>query len=562
MKLKLLIILICLVPLSSWSSVNMRNGSYTESWIDFIDPDEGFEIKIERFYSSRSLFIGLFGFGWCSSIETNLEITSDGIVNLVECGGGLEVTYFPDNFDIKSPSQTIATIIQSFQTQQKMTPNDVKNLQTQLEANTKMRFEYANKLHLVDTKKLLTTRNTFYAKSKGIEKIEFDGESYTRKKYDGTSEKFNKNGQLIQITNTTGQWLKINYTGSNLSYLVDNKGRRLNFTIDNNGKLAKISNGRGLEAHYVFQSENLTRVTNMWKKNYEYSYDSNHNLTKVLFPDQTFLKMTYDINNDWIRTYTNRKNCTETFDFVLSKNDPKNHYWGAFRRQCKGQKQTAGRHEFWYQLYSFSKDKYLHRVHETYESDFKDVYFHPFLGRPVSVRENEVYRGYAYYLNGLVNKQEYKKYSAQKEILEWSKSNYKYNLALFRMLESDKLMLDKAGATIGKSKILFEYDSKGLFTKARAQDGSFVSITYGENGRIQKFKNNKNIEIFLKYSLGIDKPSEINQPGLGRVEITYDTQGNIEDVAATPKRNVASSVIQNFLEIVEFLGPMGEILKI
>ena len=91
----------------SQAVVNMRNGSYTESWVDFVDPQNGYEIKIQRFYSSRSLFDGLFGYGWCSDIETKLDILSNGTIDLTECGGGMKASYYPLSFDLKNPKRQV-----------------------------------------------------------------------------------------------------------------------------------------------------------------------------------------------------------------------------------------------------------------------------------------------------------------------------------------------------------------------------------------------------------------------------------------------------------------------
>ncbi len=555
------ILVITLFLLSSplWAAVNMRNASYTESWIDFIDPEEGSEIRIERYYSSRSLFMGLFGFGWCSSLETKLEITSDGIVNLTECGGGLEVTYYPENFDLKSSAHTIDQIVEHFSKQKKMSINDLKNLRVQLENNTKMRFTYANQLHLVDIQKIKTNKNVFQAKAKGFEKMTFDGSFYERRRQDGVTERYDSKGQLVQVTNSQGLWKKLNYKGPRLAYIVDNSGRRLNFAYDVNGRLVKIFNGNGLETQYQFEGENLKSVTNMWSKKYLYSYDGAHNLTEVLFPDNSKIKMSYDVSNDWIKSYTNRKGCRENFEFLLSKNDPKNNYWGTYSRSCPDQKTMSGKHEFWYKAYTFSDDKYLHRVMETLETDLRDIYFHPFLGRPITVRENDSYTGYAYF-NGLINKKEFKKYTPQQEIQDWSKSTYQYDLARFLITEENKSILNPAGKVISQKKTKFEYDQRGLLKQAFTPNGNSVTIQYNKLGRMSSLKNNKNIEILLGYDEDHIKPTLLSQKGLGEITLLYDNQGEVEKIENKSTRNIASSIVSNFLSMLELLGPMGEVL--
>lgn len=557
----LLSILIFIQPIFSQASVNMRNGSYSESWVDFVEPGEGFELKIERYYNSRSLFTGIFGFGWCTGLETFIEVTSDGILNLTECGGGLEVTYYPDNFDLRSVNHTVEAIIKSMQKKKKLTANDIINLRAQLTANTKMRFEYANQLHLVDINKIKNGSNTFYAKSRGLEKITFNGQLYERKKFDGTIERYNKNGQLIQLLNAIGAWAKLQYKGKNLIYLVDNKGRRLNFSYSTSGKLAKVSNGRGHDANYVFAGDNLIKVTNMWDKEYTYTYDPAHNLSAVQFPDKSSIRMTYDNSNDWVKSYTNRKNCRETFDFVMSTHDPKNHYWSTVEKTCDKKNVASGKHEFWYQAYNFSQDKYLHRAQETANKDFKDIYFHPFLGRPVSLRENDVYMGFAYFLNGLLNKKEFKKYVNNTKVVKWSKATYKYEKKQNRLVQVNSKILDTKGKVQSTYSNFFDYNKSGLLTKVRTSKSESVFIYYDSSGRIASLKNHKNTVINLDYSPGIDRPTKISQAGIGEIVIQYDGAGEISSIESNPKRKIASSVISSFLEMIEVLGPLGEILK-
>ncbi len=542
--------------------VNLRNGSYNEKWIDFTDPQAGIELSIERHYSSRSLFEGVFGFGWCSKLETKLTITSDGIINLVECGGGLEVTYYPKDFDIKSSEQTIARIVEHARKNQKLSTNDLSNLRAQLRSNTKLRFEEANKLKLVSIQKIRAKKNVFISKSKGFEKITFNGSYYERLRADGSSQRFNKNGQLIRLTNRLGLFISIHYKGRRIGFLADNKGRRLNFQYGTDGKLQKISNGQGLSALYQFEGENLVQVTNMWSKTYQFRYDVNHNMTQVSFPDKTTMVMSYDLAKDWIKSYTNRKGCKETFNFVLGKADPQNNYTGLFARQCPGEKKKVGRHEFWYKSYAFSKDKYLHRVQENYDSAFKNVYFHPYLGKPVSIRENEIYQGFAYALSGLISKREQKLYTEKNSLISWNKVAFKYNPNSTQIREAHKFVLNTAGKVTSNSKTTYKYSKYGLLSKALDRKGTFVSVSYNENGKVSTLYNNRKQTLKMKYQPGVEKPVEIEQVNVGTVKITYEADGEVASIEEEGKRNIATSVVEKFIEMVSFLGPLGESLSI
>ena len=107
-----------------------------------------------------------------------------------------------------------------------------------------MRFEYAVRLSLTNADKVRSGKTVFQSRSKGMENIRFDGHFYHRKKINGTVEKFNRKGKLVKTTNSMGDFIKLEYKGSKLSYLIDNKGRRLNFSYNRSGKLNRIYNGR------------------------------------------------------------------------------------------------------------------------------------------------------------------------------------------------------------------------------------------------------------------------------------------------------------------------------
>ncbi len=567
MKRLLLLIFILVQAPAALSMVNMRNASYNEKWVDYIDPEAGIEMKIERFYSSRSLFIGMFGFGWCSKFETHLTITSDGIINLTECGGGLAVTYYPNNFDSKSRDYTIAKIIEDFKKTRKLNASDIANLRTQLKSNTKMRFEYAKQLGLIDDKKIKKAGNSFFSKAKGFEKIVFDGRFYERRLFSGVTETYNQKGQLVKIEEPTGQELKIFYKGKDIHYLKDKKGRRLTFRYSQ-GRLASISNGKGLTVQYKFMGDNLVEVTNMWKKTYKFNYDPNHNMTSVDFPDNTNMRMTYDLSNDWIKSYTNRKGCREEFDFAGSKEDPKNHYVGSFSRKCKGSKKTyTGKHEFWYRPYVNAKGKFLQRVLEEYRDDSKDVYFHPYFGRPVKITENRVFfRGFSYYDNGFVNTREdvvYQNLNGRRgPVTDWTKSKFDYDRSSYRIKKIEIKNLDRKGKVSKARSLSVDYNRYGLLSKATENKSSFISVGYYPTGKVEKLINAAGEEVRLTHKVGVDKPVEIELKNVGSVKITYDDQGSVASVDSKGKRNIATSIIEKFLSMVSFLGPLGEELEI
>ncbi len=108
----------------------------------------------------------------------------------------------------------------------------------------------------------------------------------------------------------------------------------------------------------------------------------------------------------------------------------------------------------------------------------------------------------------------------------------------------------------------FQYSSRGLLSQVASPKGESLAISYANSGRIDSITDNKKAEVKLTYEVGAEKPSEIELKNTGKVLITYDSRGEVENVESPGKRNIATSVIEKFLEMIRFIGPVGENLKI
>jgi hypothetical protein len=73
----------------AFAIVDMKSANFSDNWTDLTVPGVGYDLRVNRSYNSRSLFNGLFGFGWCSDYETKIEVTPESNLKLTECGGGM-----------------------------------------------------------------------------------------------------------------------------------------------------------------------------------------------------------------------------------------------------------------------------------------------------------------------------------------------------------------------------------------------------------------------------------------------------------------------------------------
>ena len=95
----------------SYAVVDMKNANFSQTWVDAEVPGVGYDLRVQRTYNSRSLFNGIFGFGWCSDFETRMNITAEGNLKITECGAGQEMFFSPREISRKDIDITIQKII-------------------------------------------------------------------------------------------------------------------------------------------------------------------------------------------------------------------------------------------------------------------------------------------------------------------------------------------------------------------------------------------------------------------------------------------------------------------
>ncbi|NOQ26942.1 MAG: PKD domain-containing protein [Bacteroidales bacterium] len=105
--------------------------------------------------------------------------------------------------------------------------------------------------------------------------------------------------RLIQKTNKSGNdsFFEYHEESNKTSKITDEKGRIVNFTIDNSGNITQASFPMGVSSSTVFDSNNLpTQLTNPLGDNTNITYNADKNPTNIVFPDGSNIATTYNIN--------------------------------------------------------------------------------------------------------------------------------------------------------------------------------------------------------------------------------------------------------------------------
>lgn len=496
-KNRLLLVLFVLVFSQLGSAiVDMKNANFSNSWVDLELPGTGFDLKVSRTYNSRSLFSGMFGFGWCSEFETNLEIKNEGYITLTECGAGQELNFLPQV--------------------------PVKNI-SQIKENTK-----------------------FFINGKEAENIVFSKGAYVRNFTDGSSQRFNLKGKLTHLYDKNGNFLKFEQgNDGTIKEIEDNNGRKLSFKYYPNKKVKQIIGPSGTSVEYKFSNQDdLSWVKNAWTNIYLYEYDELHNLTKVIWPDKTFIAIKYDTKKDWVIGFEDRDKCSEVYKYEFSDKDPQNHYWATVKKTCGKEVVNESRHEFWYKSKA-GGDSFLQRVASNVNGSVTDITYHETFGKPILLIRNSEKSTFEYYPNGLVKS----KTAPNVKLL------YAYNPQNNKVSSVITQFLNEKGKVTSTKKAEFKYDNKANLIYAENSDGQKITMSYDMKGRIATITDQAKKVVKIDYEDRFGKPHIVTRQGLGTIKVTYKKNGDIDKVDSKEGPTVAMQVASAFNNLLDVISP-------
>lgn len=550
MRLKALVSsLIVLFSLHSFALVDMNNAGYTNSWIDLEVPGSGYDMRVLRAYKSRTIFNGMFGFGWCSEFETKLETMSEGAVKISECGDGQEIIYSSREVSKKDVDSTISQIVKKMKADKKFSSSSKEywtKIETQLLEDQDMRSNYARQFGVVTP---IVEGQKLMANGKEVESVVFSKGVYTRNLSDGSYQRFSKEGKLTHMYDKNGNFLKFTYQSDLLTQIEDNNARKLNFKYYPNKKVQRITGPSGLASEYKYnQQEDLVWNRNAWAKKptdvYTYEYNEFHNMTKATWPDKSSIAIKYDNVKDWVTSFTDRDKCVESYKYEFSPANPKYNYWSTAKKVCGKETVANNRYEFWHKQLP-NGEVILSRVQTNTNGTVRDITYHDTLGKPVVIKNNSERIDFEYYADGLV-----KTKSAGSTKLE-----YVYEPNSKKVSSVKASLLNEKGKTISSKVTNFKWDVKGNLTNADNTDGQKIIMTYDSKGRIQTITDQAKKVVKVEYEDRFGKPAIITRPGLGTIKINYKPNGEISKVDSKDGPAVASQVASAFNNLLDIVAP-------
>ena len=535
----------------AFALVDMNSASYSNVWTDLEVPGGGYDLKVLRAYKSRTLFNGMFGFGWCSNFETKLENTSEGNIKISECGDGQEIIFSAREMTRKDVENTISQIITKIRNDPKnksINPDYLKKLSVDLIENDEMRSRLATQYRVAIPVK---EGMRFFANGKEVENVVFSKTHYTRNLPDGSYQRFDLQGRMTHNYDKNGNFLKFEYNGDLLVQVEDNNSRKLSFKHYPNKKVRQITGPNNLVTEYKYNSqEDLIWNRNAWARPnmptdvYTYEYNEFHNLTKITWPDATFAQIKYDNIKDWVVSFTDRNKCVENYKYEFSKEDPKFHYWSSVVKTCGKEVVANNRYEFWHKQLP-SGQVVLSRVLTTVNGNTQDISYHDTLGKAVSIRRNNEKVNFEYYPDGLVKARTGNK----------TRVDFTHDPVSRKVASVKTSFFDDKGKAISVLLTSFKYDNKGNLVYAENSDGQKVNMTYDYKGRIATITDQAKKVVKIEYEERFGKPAVVSRPGLGLIRVSYKANGEIAKVDSDAGATVASQVASTFNNLLDVISP-------
>lgn len=533
-----------LISISSFAIVDLRNANYSNTWVDIQVEGSGYDMKVLRTYHSRSLFNGMFGFGWCSNFETSLEILPEGSLKTRECGAGSTAVFSPREVTKAEVDKVINQIIAKAKAEKSvgLSEDYFKRLANELYEIPSKRYQFAEKYGLKPTIKEGTK---FFANGREVEHIVLEKDYYTRVLGDGSMQRFDKEGRLIAQYDKNNRFLKLKYEKDLLKEMEDDLGRKMTFKYYPNKKVKEITAPGGLKAEYKFTNlDDLTWVKNAWTNAFGFEYDDLHNLTKVTWPDKTFIAIKYNKKEDWVVSFQDRDKCVETYNYESSKTDPKFHYWSTLKKVCGKKTVADNRFEFWHKQRADGQ-VILTRLLTKVDNSTTDIVYDDSLGKPLSIKKNGDKIDYDYFPNGLV----------KSKSAALTKMSFEYNADVKKISQVTINFFNDKGEKISTKTSQFKYDPKGNLTTAQNSDGQFVVMVYDNRGRITTITDQAKKVVKIEYEERFGKPAIVTRPGLGSIKIAYRPNGEMKDVDSPQGPSVALQVASTFNNYLDVMAP-------
>lgn len=307
--------------------VDMNSGSYSNVFIDIRVSSIGFEFELLRAYKSRTLYTGLFGFGWCSTLETRLIPVSNNEIVMLACGDGMTTRFVREGSakDVELGYRTRKDRLSAAMVRLGLDETERTFMLSTIAAGPELTDFEKNELGAGARKLPIgsfvsSTGDRLDSTLSGVSSsiIDESGQNPGFDTWGRLKTYFTPGGELVQIEHIGLKSLRIRVRHNVIDLLLEPEGRQVR-EIRVNGETRAT-----YEYTEVFSdgSRLLLGNTNQWGGKYSYQYTEHRNLTRIEWPDASSVIVEYDDEKDWAMAFTDRDACREDYTYSFGASPP------------------------------------------------------------------------------------------------------------------------------------------------------------------------------------------------------------------------------------------------
>lgn len=538
---------------SALANVSLKNGNFFIGYTDIIYSG-GFEPKVERVYNSKSPYsTGMFGWGWGTEYEVYLNIQPDNSVIVHEYGGGAQNRFIPKGY---SPSD-LAKAVDAMVTVGKSTglvgsPKQIEEFREKLTKDSVFRnsqwekFVAAGKMKrstLPAGAQLISTRFSYQY----LTKVE---SGYKRVYDNGKMETFLEDGRLSQITDKNNNFIKFFYgKDGKLARLEDNFNRKMYFEFDNKGLISKITGDDGRSATYRYNDQReLVWSRDVDGNTYEFGYtkDQRHNMALIKYSDATTLEVAYygrEMKEN-VKSVKDRDGSVTEYSYGGAQGEAGTYWVELNIKDKKGKAISKSRYEYTDKVKA-SGEYWTQKMVSSVDGDTTITEYNE-MALPVVIQRGKEVTKFSYDAKGRVLKKD----------TPFESTELEYHPNFGKVTSVRKKTKGDSKSEWSK----FQYDGAGNLTYAENSDKRTVRLVYDRVGRIKSMVDQDKRVLNFKYNEH-SKPTEIEDPKLGAIKVTYTATGEIKKVDSTAGRKIALQVTTAFQNLLDIIRPAGVTLS-
>lgn len=547
----LLLSLIAATP--SLAHVSLKNGNFFIPFKDLVYPG-GFEPKIERVYNSKAAYLGMFGWGWGTEYEVNLEVSADGSVIAHEYGGGASNRFVPVKFtpaELKKAVEMLSETARSLGTPVTAAYKEKLRIDADFRGKEWARFLKSGKVKprtLAPGEQLVSTLYSYQY----ITKVK---EGYVRKYDTGKVETFDDNGRLIQVADANGNFIQLTYGNEGyLKQITDNQNRKMFFTFNKRGRVELIQGESGKRAEYKYNDKDeliSSKDVDGNAATYKYSSDNRKNMVELVFTEKASKKKTTTEIAYWGRDkYENVKSVRENgetiteYDYAYDKPE-KNYSWVSVAIKDKDNKAiSTAKYEYWAKASTKAfGEPWTYKMATTIDGDRTETVYNECCSLPVAITRAGESTHFSYDGKGRLTEKS----------SPYETTRLKYDLKAGKVARVDRFSKINGNE---KKWSEFKYDNRNNLVFATNSDRKKVKLVYDKTGRIAAMVDQDGRKLTFQYNEA-SKPVKIRDEKLGEITVTYNNAGDVQSVDTPAGRRIAVQVTSAFQNLLEIVRPAG-----